>query len=246
MALWLAALALAAALGFAGAGGAQEITGAVYDGPTDRYPHGVLGDEIEYDTLTVTLLDGRRVSARWTQSLVFEDIAPRLSDLDGDGAPEVIAVESHEARGARLAIWGLDGQGALVQRGATPFIGQRFRWLAPVGAADLDGDGTVEIAYVDRPHLAKTLRIWRVAAEADGAGLTLTEVAALPGVTNHRIGWDFIAGGLRDCGDGPELITADGDWRRVMATAFDGTGYVSREIGPYSGPSDLDATLACE
>ncbi len=240
-----ASLALAAALGFAGAGAAQEITGAVYDGPTDRYPHGVLGDEIEYDTLTVTLSDGRRVSARWQAPIVFEDIAPRLADVDGDDRPEVIAVESHEARGARLAIWGLDGQGALVQRGATPFIGQRFRWLAPVGAADLDGDGTVEIAYVDRPHLAKNLRIWRVGAEAEGPGLSLTEVAALPGVTNHRIGWDFIAGGLRDCGDGPELITASGDWSRVLAARLIGGQITSREIAAYTDPQSLSRALSC-
>jgi hypothetical protein len=44
---------------------------------------------------------------------------------------------------------------------ATPHIGSANRWLAPIGAADLDGDGRVEIAYVDRPHLARTLRIWR-------------------------------------------------------------------------------------
>ena len=74
---------------------------------------------------------------------------------------------------------------------ATPNIGQRNRWLAPVAAADLDGDGATEIAYVDRPHLARRLRIWRF------EGGSLTEIAALPGLTNHRIGEAFITGGLR-------------------------------------------------
>ena len=58
----------------------------------------------------------------------------------------MIVVESHAAR-ARLAVWGAGGRLA-----AIPFIGTRFRWLAPLGAADLDGDGRVEIAYAETPH----------------------------------------------------------------------------------------------
>jgi hypothetical protein len=52
---------------------------------------------------------------------------------------------------------------------STPWIGQRFRWLAPVAAADLDGDGAMELAYVDRPHLARTLRVWRIAFDGPAA-----------------------------------------------------------------------------
>lgn len=38
---------------------AQTITDARLTGPTDRYPHGVLGTPSEHDTLTVILADGR-------------------------------------------------------------------------------------------------------------------------------------------------------------------------------------------
>ncbi|SNS62095.1 FG-GAP repeat domain-containing protein [Antarctobacter heliothermus] len=215
---------------------AQEAVAARYEGAVTRYPHGVLGDEIEYDTLAVTLSDGRVLRRRWDAPLVFEDVAPRLWDVTGDGLPEIVTVESHETRGARLAVWAVT-EGSLDPLAATPFIGQRFRWLAPIGAADLDGDGAIEIAYVDRPHLAKTLRIWRF---AEGA---LTEVAAAPGVTNHRIGWDYIAGGLRTCGDGPEMILASGDWARVVAVRFDGT-VSSHDLGPYSADR-MAAALTC-
>jgi len=59
-----------------------------------------------------------------------------------------------------------------------------------VGAADLDGDGFVEVAFIDRPHLAKVLRVWRY---VDG---DFAEVAVMDGVTNHRIGEPDIAGGI--------------------------------------------------
>jgi hypothetical protein len=108
----------------------------------------------------------------------------------------VVVVETDPDLGAQLAVYALR-QGALVKAAATPHIGQRFRWLAPVGVADLNGDGVTDIAYVDRPHLAKTLRVW---SWAPGG---LTEIAALEGVTNHRIGDEVIWGGLRDCGRGP-------------------------------------------
>jgi hypothetical protein len=212
------ALLLAAALTAPAA--AQTITAARYQEPTARYPHGVLGDALEWGALVLTLSDGATRHFRLPPTRVFEDIAPRLADIDGDGAPEVIAVESDSARGARLAI--LDENGLVA---ATPFIGRRFRWLAPLGAADLDGDGAVEIAWIDRPHLAKTLRVWRY------SGGRLVEVAQLPGLTAHRIGEPFISGGIRDCGDRPEIITADAGWSRVMAARLENGRLIARSLG---------------
>nr|WP_170363855.1 VCBS repeat-containing protein [Ruegeria arenilitoris] len=221
--LWLAGPALAA----------ETIATARYTDPTTRYPHGVLGDQIEWGSIELTLSDGKRRSFTLPDHLVFEDLAPRVIDVTGDGLPEVIAVESDARQGARLAIYGPQGRMA-----ATPHIGTRFRWLAPVGAADLDGDGNIEIAYVDRPHLAKTLRIWRI---SDGR---LTEIAALPGLTNHRIGEDFISGGLRSCDGKPELIVASGDWRRINAVRYDG-GWQTQDLGPLKNRQALMSALNC-
>lgn len=229
---------VALVMGLASHAMAQEIVSARYDGPTTRYPHGVLGDEIEYDTLVVRLSDGREISARWAQDIVFEDLAPRVVDVDGDGAPEVVVVESHETQGARLAIWGMR-DGALAQIAATPHIGTRFRWLAPVAVADLDGDGRVELAYVDRPHLAKVLRVWRYRANGD-----LTQVASAEGLTNHRIGWDYIAGGLRNCGQGPEMVLADAGWANVVAVGLADGALTQQVLGAYS-PEALERTLGC-
>ena len=236
---------LALSLWLAGAGGVVAQTGitAAYEGPTTRYPHGVLGDAVEYTDLVVRLPDGRSLRATWEAPVVFEDTAPRLVDLDGDGTPEIITVESHEIRGARLALWRI-GPDRLEPLAQTPWIGTRFRWLAPVGAADMDGDGTMEIAYIDRPHLARTLRVWRLTFDG-GQDAQLTEIAARTGLTNHRIGEDFITGGLRECGTGPEMLTANADWSRVVATVLTATGdLVSRDIAPFSPAAMADA-LAC-
>ena len=177
----------------------------------------MLGDAVEHAGLEFALTDGTARKVLWEASSVFEDTEPRLVDVDGDGAPEVIAVESHEREGARLTIWGLEAsQPRLIA--ATPFIGARFRWLAVVGAADLDGDGAVEIAYVDRPHLAKVLRDLALRAAGDAAG----EVATMRGVTNHRVGETDIAGGVRDCGAGPEIVVAAADWSEMLAVRLDG------------------------
>lgn len=213
---------------------AQEITGATYTDPTTRYDHGVLGDEVEWGALRLDLSDGRQLTMTLPESQVFEDTAPRLADVNGDGAPEVIVVEASLRLGARLAVWGPEGRLA-----ATPYMGRPHRWLAPVGVADLDGDGMPEIAYIDRPHLLRLLRVWRFEDNK------LVHVADAPNLTNHRIGWDHIPGGIRDCGDGPEIVVASRDWSRVMAVQFVNDRLESRVLGPASGPDSLNAALTC-
>lgn len=212
---------------------ADTITDARFTEPTTRYAHGVLGDNIEYGALEL-VVDDTVVTVRLPQDRVFEDLAPRLADIDRDGAVEAIVVETQNTTGAQLAIYNAAGE----KIAATPHIGARFRWLAPVGAADLDGDGNIEIAYIDRPHLAKTLRIWRF---KDGG---LTEIAALPGLTNHKIGEDFISGGLRSCGDHPEMILASADWSRIIRVSYQ-DGWHLTDLGPLKQRDNLTSALNC-
>jgi hypothetical protein len=226
---WALALVLAAS-----PAAAQGVAGASYAAPTDRYDHGILGDAVEWGRLDLTGEDGRSVRIDLPPDRVFEDTAPRLADLDGDGAAEVIAVESDLALGARLSVYGMGGLIA-----ATPFYGRPYRWLAPLGAADLDGDGRVEIALVDRPHLARILRVLRL---EDGK---LREIAELGGLTNHRIGESDIGGGIRDCGQGAEIVLADADWRQVMAVRLADGALSARALGPYRGRSSFAQALDC-
>lgn len=222
---------------------------AWYDGPTTRYAHGVLGDTIEatrlhaYVTTSQTPCGDQSITL--PPELVFEDTAPRLADVDGDGTPEIIVVQSHQRLGAQLAIYRFPDNGAdLDLLATTPFIGRSNRWLSPVGIADLDGDGTVEIAYIDRPHLARTLRVWRFTPATSIAAAQFLELASAPGLTNHRIGESFITGGIRTCGTAPEMITANADWTLVMATRLSSGVLTSRATGPFS-PSAITAALSC-
>lgn len=210
-----------------------ELRAARYAEPTTRYDHAILGDAVEWGALVLDT-GGATLTIRLPDTRVFEDLAPRLADVDGDGDREVIVVETDLAKGAQLAIYDESGKIA-----ATPYIGQSHRWLAPVGAGDLDGDGRVEIAFVDRPHLAKVLRVWRFDAGE------LTEIAALDKVTNHQIGWDFIAGGLRDCGTGPEMVLASGDWRALVAVRLRAGALERETLGALDSLADFDRALAC-
>ncbi len=209
-----------------------------------RYGHDVLGQTPEWNAMTVfwgrqgraRIKERRATSTVKMPGHIFEDIAPRLVDLNGDGLDEIIVVQSSDRQGARLMII---STGRALTVAATPYIGRRHRWLAPIGAADLDGDGRIEIAYIDRPHLAKTLRIWRF---ANGR---LHHVTDSPGLSNHKIGWDHIPGGIRSCASAPEIITANKDWSRIIASRLDKGIVRQRDIGAYTGPASLNAARNC-
>ncbi|MGB0696206.1 MAG: FG-GAP repeat domain-containing protein [Rhodospirillaceae bacterium] len=223
---------------------ATGVSAAWYDQPTERYRHAVLGDAIEGGGLSAytnqTASDCAVRSVTLDAAHVFEDVAPRLADLDGDGRMEIVTVRSHRDQGAQLAIWGTAPDAdSLMLIAATPYIGRTNRWLAPAGIGDLDGDGFVEIAYVDRPHLAKILRVWRF---RDGG---LEEVTSLNNVTNHRIGERDIAGGLRDCGDGPEIILADAGWDDLLAVRLEDDRLTPRPIAPHQGRESFRQALGC-
>jgi hypothetical protein len=216
----LAVLALAAPAG-------ADVVSARLAGPTDRYPHNVLGDIRGWGRLEITRADGTVRRIVLPAERVFEDIAPRLWDVTGDGRPEVVVVESDADRGARLVVH--DAQGLIA---ASDFIGTRFRWLAPLGV--VPGQG---IAWVETPHLGRTLRLGRI----EGARIVVH--ASLTGVTAHRIGEEIITGGVRPC-DGA-IVAVSPDWARVLRIALvPDRGLVATDAGA-NRPGRIEAELAC-
>lgn len=242
----LTALLLVAALGPAAAETVPVTSGEVvwarFGQPTDRYDHRVFGAaplwagmEMSIDTCPDC------ASLRLTEVLitlpadrVFEDLEPRIADLDGDGRSEVVVVETDIARGATLAIYDASGK-----RAATTPVGQTHRWLAPAGIGDFDGDGRVEIAYVDRPHLARELVMLRYAAGV------LTEIARAPGYSNHRFGEGSILGGVRSCAGQDELVLATADWTRIVAVTLVAGEIHRRDLATLSSDAALRNALAC-
>ncbi|MFK7870984.1 MAG: VCBS repeat-containing protein [Roseobacter sp.] len=236
--IWLTAVPLCA----------QVITSATYTEPTTRYPHGVLGDDEEWGNMSITVRRPKQGGSgsedisydlRLPEEFVFEDIAPRLVDLDGVEGPEIVGVQSHQDDGARLVIYGLDAQGIPALRAYTAFIGTRNRWLAPIGVADFDGDGVKDIAIIVMPHLAKTAYVMRYTE-----GL-LSTYAEMRGLTNHRIGDDYISGGVRDCGDGPEMILLNSDWSQIVQVKWIDGLFQWRGKALYRGRKSVEDAMKC-
>lgn len=160
--------------------GSHDISTAWLTDPTDRYGHGILGDAIEAGGIAARGEDGRIWQLALDAGSVFEDRRARLIDLDGDGRDEIIVVHSYATQGAALSVLGLQEDG-LEFIAETPPIGRPGRWLNPVGAADFDGDGRIEIAYVETPHIGGILTLY----EFSGGRVTLDGVDF--GYSNHAI-----------------------------------------------------------
>ena len=163
------------------ASGTNHIARAWLAQPTGRYGHGILGDTLEAGTLVVEAKDGRVASLVLDQNSVFEDIAPRLADVTGDGRDEVITMRTYLDKGAALFVAQYRG-GKLQALAEGPNFDRPSRWLDPAGIADFTGDGRNEIAIVTTPHIGGTLELWSV------RGAKLVRLVAAPGFSNHAIG----------------------------------------------------------
>lgn len=171
----------AGALPHSRAAAGRDIALAWLAEPTGRYAHGVLGDALEAGALNVTLRSGATLTHRLPPNEVFEDLAPRIVSLMPDGREQVVVVRSLQDKGASLAVYRIM-KGRLEMMSASEPIGLPNRWLNPVGAADVDGDGKPEIVAVLTPHIGGILTVYGV------AGDRLVEKGRVGSFSNHRIG----------------------------------------------------------
>ncbi len=198
--------------------GALDIKAAWLAGPTARYAHGVLGDSIEAAALKVETGAGKILTYRLPDDSVFEDLTPRLADLEGDGRDEVVVVRSSAGSGAAVVVFGIRDD-ALVLVAESPAIGLSNRWLNPVGAGDFDGDGRKEIAVVQTPHIGGVLILYRVEEPR------LIEIAREPGYSTHAIGSTVLgmAAVLDVDGDGvDDILLPDQARNRLFGIGYAG------------------------
>jgi hypothetical protein len=148
---------------------------AVLSHPTQRYRHGVLGDEIE--AAAVTVLRQRDLSPIATLMLAAPAVIEqrRVQPFAAAGAYGMLITRSTPDQGAGVEAVALHGD-ALVPVASAPPIGAGERWLNLFAAS---GDH----AYAVRtPHLGGPLERFRKA----GARLEVSRFAL--DVTNHQIG----------------------------------------------------------
>lgn len=206
---------------------------AGFSTPVTRYGHNALGEGHEWGALRGSSI-GIPYLHVLPDDLVFEDLKPQITDLNRDGQPEALVVEASLTKGARLALWDQTGRLA-----AGPFIGQKNRWLAVIGAADFDGDGVTEVAYVETPHIAPVLKLVHL------SGDSFVTIAEVKGLTNHRFGADVIESAILTCGRSAVILTANADWTKVIATRFERGTLISAEVGPYLGADSFRNLPIC-
>jgi hypothetical protein len=149
--------------------------------PTNRYDHGVLGDEIE--AASIILIEARPelriVSSIPISGLkVIEGIAPIWTDWDGDGVREIIVTISDLEQGAQIVIYSEEGE----ELAAGPAIGNGYRWRHQIAVAPFGPNGEMELVDVLTPHIGGVVEFYQ------WMGSELRIVAQLPGFTSHVMG----------------------------------------------------------
>ena len=181
----------------------------LYNQPTNRYEHAVLGDDLEAGGMVlVETVSG--LAPLWQIDLdVGEGIAPLWADLDGDGRREIVATVSDAAQGARLVLF--TGDGLMLASGNA--IGQGLRWRHQLAIATFAGDEP-EIAVVRAPHIGGIVEFYQrrgqildIATQLDGYS------SHLPGSRNLDMG---LAGDFDFDGE-LELLLPTEDFTRLGA-----------------------------
>jgi hypothetical protein len=217
--------------------GKGEIARVWLSEPTTRYDHGMLGDKFAARALVVEKRDGKRQTVRLKPDALFEDLEPRLADLDGDGHDAIIVVKSTLKRGSSLAVIA-ERRSKYEFVAETPPLGAAHRWLAPAGIADFTGDGKRSIALVRQPHVIGSLELW---SWRDGE---LRKTAELPDIANHIAGTraiDMSAAADFDGNGAADIAAPSLDRARLRIVSFVPK---AREIASLPLPAKTAANLA--
>jgi hypothetical protein len=166
-------------------------------GRTQAYRHGVLGDTVEAQSVTLVTTYPKSSALRIIElpsGSVIENTAPIWSDLNGDGVREIILTVSDRHKGARFMVYSDDG--ALIASG--PAVGKGYRWRHQIAVAPFGPQGEIELVGVRTPHIGGVVEFFRLEGEE------LRRRAHIKGFSSHIMGLrnlDMAAAGDFD-GDG--------------------------------------------
>ena len=153
----------------------------VLSDPTDKYDHGVLGDNLEAASITlIETLPEPLINSRITlnDNEVIEGIAPIWADLTGDGRREIIVTVSNLDLGAGIAVFNESGD--RIAEG--PKFGRPYRWRHQIAVDNLGPHGETELVVVRTPHIGGTVEYYQL---HDGE---LAIAAEFAGITSHTNG----------------------------------------------------------
>ncbi len=150
---------------------------AVLTDPTDRYPHGVLGDDLEATSIAMIDPGSGVTILSPPPGPVIEGLSPMWVDADGDGDLEILVTLSDAEGGARIALVDRDGEWI-----EGPPVGRGSRWRHQIGVGPVGPAGETEIVVVRTPHLGGIVEFYR----HTDAGPEI--VATVTGLTSHVLG----------------------------------------------------------
>ena len=211
--------------------GRLDIAWAWLGSPTERYPHAALGSRTHAGSVHVLAAMPHGTPSGTLQEIVyrlpinrvFEDLRMRLADLDQDGRDEIIVIESDALSGASVVVLGLeDSQNGkiLKEKARSAPAGSTFRWLNPVGVADFDGDGKLEVAAVITPHIGGVLTLYHYRPPQ------LVPYARTMDTSNHLMGSpeQQLAVIMQLPGLRPTIIVPDMSLKALHALRWEGSG----------------------
>ena len=195
---------------------------AFYSDATDKYSHNIL-DNIKDSMRLMVIQNGEAVTYTLGAHLVYEDITPRLVDIDGDGVVEIITITTDTSKGAGISIYKWQDKQVTLHSTLRP-IGTSYRWLNIAVIDDLDGDGVVEIAWVQTPHIGGILKIAKI---QKGLLRVLDEDFYY---SNHAIGQTNLCLSVLINEDSKKVFFLPNQSRdKIVGFSFDGKGLVKEK-----------------
>jgi hypothetical protein len=200
---------------------------ATYFNPVTRYKHGILGDAVEAGSLVV-YINKKYLVFNLGELYVYEDIVPRLVDVDKDGLPEVICIRSHLEKGAGIVIYKI-AKDSISEFAVVSEIGTPNRWLNIASIGDLNVDGNIELIWVQTPHIGGILKV----AEVKKGQLQVLDQSTL--YSNHAIGERNLCLSVVTKNDNKLLLHLPShDRKQIVSLTYDGkfkeVGRIAKEV----------------